>query len=225
MTQRGAIELCVNGHRITSDCTVFAELKSPIYQSLSAPVAYGETLDRLLASGDIAIDSSCGMHFHVGRKEDRQAIDRHKPVRWLPINDDTMDIIRRNYETLFAPLYQYWYDNEQESTEVFGRTWGRWADTFGMQYGRISGTIDGALEHRLAINVQHDCTIEFRRCFYKNAAQYRRAMYGCSAVVERLTECLTGYAEAERHGVNAIRLWAHRTGKSLVKAWRAGIAK
>ena len=220
MNRKGAIELCANGHRITSDCTVFAEMKSPIYQSLSPLVAYGDTLDRLLESGDIGINQTCGMHFHVGRKPDPKAYDENghqiAAPRWQAIDESAMEIIRRHYIDLFMPVYKYWYENEEESTSVFGRSWGEWADTFGMQSGRIR-SYDGAMEHRLAINVQHDYTVEFRRCFYRNAEQYRRCMYGCTAIVKRLTECLVSYDGTEA--------WAKKTGQSLVRAWRHGIEK
>ena len=228
-TRRGLIEMAINGHRITHDCTVYCEMKSPIYQSLSAPVAYGRTLDMLLASGDIKIDSSCGMHFHVGRKQDPQwSADSVNPPRWEPINADTMEIIRSNYINLFQPLYRYWIDREEESTEVFGRDFGTWAQTFGMQDGVITSS-EGALEHRLAINVQHDATIEFRRPYYVNSEQYRRCMYGCSAVVDTLTRALVPMMQSVRltwyNPVIVNDRWARKTGSQLVKAWRRGIEK
>ena len=208
LSLRGRIEMAVNGFRPTSDCTVFAEMKSPIYQSLSAPVAYAESIDRMIESGDISIDNHCGTHFHFGRKADSRG-------RWLPINADTMDVIRANYADLFSPLYAYWREHEAETTAVFGRGFGEWSTDW-------HDGIDPE-EHRNAINVQHDNTIEFRRCRYRNQEQYRRCMYSCNEVGKALTERLAALVNAR--GIAARHAIAAKIGRALVKAWIRGTEK
>lgn len=156
------IELCIAGFLPTSDCTVDAEFKSPIYEGMNAVKAYLPTIQWLIDNGQIVIDSHCGTHFHAGHKD--------------YINELYMDYIRRFYHSLFVPLSDALVANDAKATEIFGRGFGDWNE-------RIT-TNTPATRHTNFINTQHDNTLEFRRMFFKNAAQYSRGCDFCRKVTD-----------------------------------------
>lgn len=202
------VELCVAGFLPTSDSTVFAEFKSPIYNGANALKAYLPSIQYLLETDSIEIDSDCGTHFHVG----------HDTM----INHRTMVFIRRFYHSLFLPLSLELERNDTKATEIFGRGFGYWARA-------ISANTD-AEEHTNFINTQHDYTLEFRRAFFRNAEQYSRCADFCRIVTEKVvnTFCTKvvalGLTENDRYLTaeqkTELKKAADKTARQIVKAFR-----
>lgn len=204
---RARLELCVAGFLPTSDSTVYAEFKSPIYQGMNALKAYLPSIQDLINDGDLAIGSECGTHFHVGHD--------------VYINRRYMDYIRRFYHSLFVPLCNALVEEDAKATRLFGRGFGYWSDTINSR--------TNPEEHRNFINTQHSYTLEFRRCFFKNAEQYAVCADFCRKVTEKVIESFC--KEVERLGVvegqrlteeqkALLKKAAEKTGKQIVKVFQ-----
>ena len=156
------LELCVAGFIPTSDCTVNAEYKSPIYNGANALKAFLPSVEDLITAGHMRIGDNCGTHLHIGH-------DKY-------INARYMSYIIRFYHSLFVPLSDALCADNAKATEIFGRDFGGWARP-------VSSRTD-AEEHTNFVNVQHDYSLEWRRCFFRNAAQYSRCVDFCRACTE-----------------------------------------
>lgn len=156
------IELCIASFLPTSDCTVDAEFKSPIYEGANAVKAFLPSLEWLCFSGHMVIDDHCGTHFHVGHHD--------------YINPLYMSYIRRFYHSLFVPLSNAMTDDRSKAAAIFGRDFGNWNTPI--------NTSTNSEEHTNFINVQHEYTIEFRSAFFRNAAQYSSCVDFCRKVTE-----------------------------------------
>jgi hypothetical protein len=150
-------ELIDFGFLPTSDCTVSAEFKSPIYEGLNALSKQCVSIEKLLESGDIRIGSECGTHFHIGHAE--------------YINPITMRYLRRFNGSLFVPLSDAIMQNREKSARFFGRLPNSWSEpvTFSDPSGDFNGDY---MKHSAMFNLQHDYTIEFRQAKFVNAKQY-----------------------------------------------------
>lgn len=171
------LELCVAGFIPSSDITVFIEFKSPIYNGMNGLKAFLPSIQDLIENGNINIGRECGTHFHVGH-------DKY-------INARYMSYIRRFYHSLFVPLSNACLANPNKATELFGRDFGEWA--------RAVDNATVADEHTNFINVQHDYSLEFRRCFFRNDKQYSRCTDFCRKVTEKVVN--TFCAEVEKLGL------------------------
>lgn len=201
------LELCVAGFLPTSDSTVFAEFKSPIYNGFNGFKAYLPSIQWLIDNGHMRIDETCGTHFHVG----------HDTM----INALTMSYIRRFYHSLFLPLSLELERNDDKATEIFGRGFGYWAQA-------ITANCDPE-DHRNFINTQHDNTLEFRRAFFRNAEQYSRCADFCRKVTEKVcnTFCSKVYALGLESGDRLtdaqkaeLKKAADKTARQIVKLFR-----
>lgn len=151
-TMKARGELVNFGFIPTHDGTVDVEYKSPIYEGLNAISKQLVSIEKLKNEGQLAIDSTCGTHFHVGHAEH--------------INPETMQYIRRFYHSIFLPLSDYMREHRNE-TEAF---WGRDFLISGWATPITANT--NATEHRNFINLEHAYTIEFRLAKFQNAKQY-----------------------------------------------------
>lgn len=205
-TFQARLELCIAGFLPTSDSTVDAEFKSPIYEGANALKAYLPSIQWMCENGLITIDDECGTHFHVGHHD--------------YINRRFMSYIRRFYHSLFVPLSNVLSANPEKATEIFGREFGYWSAAINER--------SNALEHTNFINVQHDNTLEFRRMFFANAAQYSRGIDFCREVTEKVVN--TFCAEVERLGLtegdtlttaqkDALKKAADKAARQMVKAF------
>lgn len=161
-------ELLDFGFIPTSDATVDVEYKSPIYEGLNAISKQCVSIEKLIANGDLQIDSSCGTHCHVGHAEF--------------INPTTMQQIRRFYHSIFVPLSDCMVNNP-EATTAF---WGRSFNSFG--WARPINEHSSATEHRNFVNMEHSYTIEFRLAKFQTAAQYMQIVKFCRDVVNAVIE-------------------------------------
>lgn len=201
---RARLELCIAGFIPTSDCTVYAEFKSPIYNGFNGLKAYLPSIQDLMNNGDISIGRSCGTHLHIGHN--------------TYINRRFMSYIIRFYHSLFVPLSDALVSNPDKATEIFGRDFGEWAQP-------INNRTD-ADEHTNFINVQHDYSLEFRRCFFRNAYQYARCADMCRDITEAVIKgfCMKidrmGLREGQVLSVEQkaeLKKAADKTARSIVK--------
>ena len=150
-------ELLDFGFIATSDCTVSAEFKSPIYEGLNALSKQCVSIETLIRNGDTRIGEECGTHLHVGHASH--------------INPTTMRYLRRFNNSLFIPLSEAIMADPEKSARFFGRRPNRWAEPITIH--DISGDLPGAhMKHSAMFNLQHDYTIEFRQAKFVNAQQY-----------------------------------------------------
>lgn len=150
-------ELVDFGFKATSDCTVSAEYKSPIYEGLNALSKQCVSIEKLMSEDSMSIGSECGTHFHVGHVD--------------YINGETMRYLRRFNGSLFVPLSEAIMADVEKSERLFGRQPNRWSEPVTMQ--DASGNFDGwQMKHSAMFNLQHDYTVEFRQAKFVNAEQY-----------------------------------------------------
>ena len=225
-TLNARIELCIAGFRPTSDCTVDVEFKSPIYNGFNGISAYLPSIQDLLDTRDIVIDSNCGTHFHTGQKQ--------------YITPVYMAYIRRFYHSLFLPLYSEIAKDSEKVERIFGRSVSGWAE--------LATENTKAVEHSLFINTQHEYTLEFRNAKFVNAEQYvecaklcreimRRVVASFCPVVESLGLAARRFDERQisdyngnsyNYGVRqltvdertALKKAADKTAKQIVKIWQ-----
>lgn len=150
-------ELVDFGFKPTSDCTVSAEFKSPIFEGLNAVSKQCVSIEKLMTDGAIRIGNECGTHFHVGHAE--------------YINPETMRYLRRFNGSLFVPLSEAVMADPAKAERFFGRRSNDWAQPVTM--ADPSGNYDGCyMKHKAMFNLQHDYTVEFRQAKFVNAEQY-----------------------------------------------------
>lgn len=156
-TTKARGELVDFGFKPTSDCTVSAEFKSPIYEGLNALSKQCVSIEKLIESGEMRIGSECGTHFHVGHAE--------------YINGETMRYLRRFNGSLFVPLSEAIMADQAKAERFFGRRSNSWAEPVTMR--DPSGDFPGChMKHSAMFNLQHDYTVEFRQAKFVNAEQY-----------------------------------------------------
>lgn len=150
-------ELLDVGYIATSDCTVSAEFKSPIYEGLNALSKHCVTIETLINNGDLRIGDECGTHLHIGHASQ--------------INPQTMRYLRRFNNSLFVPLSEAIMADTEKSARFFGRRPNSWAEPITER--DTSGDLPGhAMKHSAMFNLQHDYTVEFRQAKFVNAEQY-----------------------------------------------------
>lgn len=187
----------INNHFLpTSDCTVDVEFKSPIYRGLNSVSKICKTVQQLIDDGDMVIDGNCGTHFHVGH-------ERY-------INSYTMEYLRDSnyYQRIFKPLADAIAANPRISKEVFGRTFGNWAEYPDFQFPE---------NHTNFVNVQHDETIEFRQMFFANYFQYAEACKLCRDFTEIVINNFLQYVSNE--GKEFLENKADIAGRHIVKKY------
>ena len=205
-TKKARMELCINGYRPTSDCTVGCEFKSPIYEGLNAVKAILPSIQDLLNDNDIEIGSNCGTHFHVGQREH--------------INARNIECLGRFYHSLFVPLCESMKSNRDKTINIFGRDFGEWATTINSN--------SNAYNHTNFINLQHSYTIEYRLCKFVTCAQYALAVDMCKEFTriiidsflipyENMGSPSRAYTTQEQK--DKLKRLAEKTGQKLVKAF------
>ena len=156
-TTKARGELVDFGFKPTSDCTVSAEFKSPIYEGLNALSKQCVSIEKLIESGETRIGYECGTHFHVGHVD--------------YINGETMRYLRRFNGSLFVPLSEAIMADPEKSARFFGRRPNNWSEPVTMH--DPSGDFPGChMKHSAMFNLQHDYTVEFRQAKFVNAEQY-----------------------------------------------------
>ena len=163
---KGRMELAEKGFVPTSDSTVDIEFKSPIWEGLNAPIKFMPSIEALMNSGDISIDENCGTHFHVGHRE--------------YINGETINYIRRFVHSIFIPLSNEMKAHPAETERLFGRPFAYWATPIDEN--------TNAENHTNFANLQHDYTIEWRICKFRDAKQMSNAIRCCKDMTNAIIE-------------------------------------
>jgi hypothetical protein len=200
---RAKMELVDVGFVPTRDGTVDIEYKSPIYDGLNALSKHCATAETLMNCDELGIDSDCGTHFHVGHKQH--------------INSTTIQYIRRFYHSLFIPLCEEMQAQGNAKTAAF---WGR-----GFTY--YASPIENgcyAEAHENFVNVQHDPTIEFRLCKFRNATQYMTCAKFCrDAVNAVINNFVVHFNDMPENGMTQTEYRKHKAqiaGAKIVKLYR-----
>lgn len=198
------LELCLAGFLPTSDCTVDAEFKSPIYEGTNAIKAFLPSIQWMLDNDMMVIDDHCGTHFHVGHHE--------------LINSLTMGYIRRFYHSLFVPMCNAMMNDRAKTASIFGRDFGTWNQPI--------NNSSNSEEHTNFINVQHEYTLEFRSMFFRSDEQYSKGIDFCRKVTEIVCNFFCskvvelGLANGQTlttEQKTALKDIANKTGSKLVK--------
>ena len=138
------------GYIPTSDCTVTYELKSPIFNNLSALSKMCGMIEQLDKNENIDFsvnNTHCGLHTHYGYK-----------------NLEIQNTIYRNYTELFKPLNDYICSlSTIQRRKIFGSDFRGYAQE--IDFYR-------PMRHENWINIQHSKTIEIRLFRFKSAEQY-----------------------------------------------------
>lgn len=173
-------ELGIADFRATSDCTVDAELKSPIYNGACALKAILPSIQKLKDTRELTIDEHCGTHLHIGRAD---------------YNHNTRDALLPFYWTIHGRLWEAMEAEPEKMEAIFGRGEGKWS--IGARNSREwyrkalrlnSGyATESPLEaHPAFLNVQHVYTLEWRMCFFRSAEQYSNCIDLCRALSNKI---------------------------------------
>lgn len=194
------MELIDVGYVPTHDGTVDIEYKSPIYEGLNALSKHCATFDRLIANDEMRIGYECGSHFHVGHRDH--------------INRETMDYVRRFYHSLFVPLCREMIEQGSEKTAKFwGRDFSSWATPITIA--------SPAMTHTNFINTEHNPTIEFRLCKFRNATQYMQVVKFCRDVVNAIINNFILHFNDNVENITEYRKHkAQIAGEKIVKLYR-----
>ena len=138
-----------DGFTRTSDCTVQAEYKSPIYRNLNG-------IAKLLYS---VIDNDAGS---VG-----EGAGTHVNVWSEALSSDDFDIIRMYYAYLFKPLYKA-IMKDSNHDELFGRKANDWCNEFGCE-------VHESLINMQSEKRSHP-RIELRICRYNTNKQFMNCL-------------------------------------------------
>lgn len=209
------LEMMLQGFLPTHDGSIRGpEFKSPIMEGFNTIKAFIPTIQYLIDNGEMGLNyeysnewaPSTGTHTHVGHHD--------------YMNKLTMSYIRHFYHSLFLPLCNAMKEDGEKVKRIFGRNFVDYAST-------IASNTE-ATRHSNFINVQHDNTLEWRICVYRNAEQYGHCVdvvadmsskvfnTFCAKVLEMgLTEgqILTAEQKAE------LKKTAEKTAKQIVKVW------
>lgn len=209
------LEMMLQGFLPTHDGSIRGpEFKSPVMEGFNTIKAFIPTIQYLIDNGHMGLNydydnewaPSTGTHTHIGHYD--------------LMNAKTMSYIRRFYHSLFLPLCKAMQDNPEKVKRIFGRDFVGYASP-------ITSRTD-ATTHSNFINVQHDNTLEWRICVYRNAEQYSHCVdvvvdmsskvfnTFCAKVLEMgLTEgqVLTAEQKAE------LKKTAEKTARQIVKVW------
>lgn len=199
-TIKARAELLDFGFIPTQDCTVDVEYKSPIFEGLNAISKQCLSIEKLIASRDIAIGTECGTHFHVGHADF--------------INPVTMRYLRRFNNSLFVPLSNAIMADVEKSEKLFGRRPNHWAEPITMR--DPSGDYEGwQMKHEAMFNLQHDYTIEFRQAKFVNAKQYMNFV----KFAKDVTNCIVAnFIEHFNDEPNDVRRYPNKTAYRKHKA-------
>ena len=207
--EKARAELYADKFVPTADCTVNVEYKTPIYRGLNAPSKQAVTIETLINNGDMRIDNECGTHVHVGEEN--------------YINPETMDYLKRFYNSLFTPLSNAMCENHADVKKVFGRDFEHWAQPITMN--------SCADTHENFINMQHAYTVDYIICMFKNSKQFQNTLRLCKEFTSILINNFIMHFNDEdydRSRYNSQRDYrmhkAQITAQKLVKAYRKAVA-
>ena len=135
------------------------EYVSGLMKGLNTASKFALTCDKLVSEGRLAVNDSCGTHFHV-------SIDSMKNAQGEKVY---MGYIRRFYHSLFIPLSEAVASNPEAMHRMFGRGFGHYCEA-------IDRTASPEYNRYLWVNVINDSNIEFRLNRFVSGKQYQNLM-------------------------------------------------
>ena len=165
-----------NGRRYGFDGNT-CEYVSGIMQGLNKASKFALTCDKLVNDNHLAVNNSCGTHFHV-------SIDSMKDTYG---NKTYMGYIRRFYNSIFVPLCKEMQANPVATAELFGRGFTGYAKAIDM-----STTQKYHDDRYYFINCMADSNIEFRLNRFVSGKQYQNLM---KMEVEMVKAIVTNFCE------------------------------
>ena len=232
-TATGHGNLLHNGFIPTRDSSLGpegVEYKSPIYQGFGGLVKYTKSIEKMLRSGDIEIDRTCGHHIHIGRTD----IVNHLTGELYDINAEALDAAWKFRYELLSRLGDYLLAYAVDCRRVFGRSLSsNWAATPHQAYCSDRRTHDnrycfinlctegygpvpegGNLSD--AKKPEYAKTIELRVSRFLSAEQYA----GTIMLWKKMVQCIiTNFWDFWKAGYDAAILdrQAELTGQKLVR--------
>ncbi|MBQ7308102.1 MAG: hypothetical protein IJW82_06215 [Clostridia bacterium] len=155
--------LTLQGFYSTSDCTVWREFKSPIYNNLLGLSKVLHNFEKLNQLEKWNNDTSYGTHLNIGNS----ALTR-----------ENLKIIERFYHSLFVPYSKYLEENKEKTITLHGRFFtnetsnGFIYNSWNYVYAQSINENTDTQTHENFINMQHSTHIEFRLCKLVTARQY-----------------------------------------------------
>lgn len=138
------------------------EYISPLWNGLNIASKWAVSVEKLMATGHLAANDSCGTHFHVSVDNMRDADGHHT----------YMGYIREYYADIFRPLSDEIARNPILAEKVFGRY-------FSDEYAKRVRYGSRQVWHNdryYFVNCMADNNIEFRLNKFVSAAQYQNLM-------------------------------------------------
>lgn len=194
--------LVSNGFKITSDCTVDGEAKSPIYASLNSFSKVLGGIEFMNTSREYEFDvhsDEVGLHTHFGYIDNRYNMINLSKY-WESLTSPLNDVVS-NGLTCF------------QREEIFGSDFRGFATR--MRYNSYN---DYSMAHENWINLQHDKTIEFRLFRFTNAKDYAYQVKVFREIFKTMTSLFTWIdkynndekkiqAKAKKLGIKAMNLF------------------
>lgn len=133
----------------TPDCTVWMEMKSPIYNNLLGLSKVLSNFEKLNNLQDWNSSTDYGTHLNIGNSA---------------LTPEKLRIIERFYHSLFIGYCEYLQANPEKTTALHGRNFSEWAQPINSN--------SSTQRHENFVNMQHSTHIEFRLCKLVTARQY-----------------------------------------------------
>ena len=216
-TAKAICELGIAAFSGTHDCTVDMEAKSPIYNGANGLKAILPQLEKLQTNCELDVSERCGTHLHIGRVDyGERERDSLLPFYWI----------------IHGRLWRAMNNDEEKATRIFGRGEGRWAfgasDADSWYYRAIRlnegyATRDALEAHPAFLNVQHEPTLEWRRCKFITATQYSECIDLCRALSNKIFDFASEIVTAKRSGCYdfvTFEAKAKKLGNKLAKIFK-----
>lgn len=225
-TDIGKANLMHNGFMPSHDSSVFCEMKSPIYNGFGGLVKYAKSIDKMLNSGDIEINYTCGAHVHIGRKN----IVNHLTGEVYDFNNKSLDALWAYRFEILTPLNDYLAMRPYSCESVFGRSLTGFADNIHSAYGNDRRThsnryafINFCTEGKNPItgekSPEYAQTLEFRINYYQNATQFGKMLMLEKAMFSAIVVNFLDYWQSN-DGPESLKKQAVKTGNKLLRLFQ-----
>lgn len=225
-TTIGKANLMHNGYAPTSDCSVELEMKSPIYNGFGGIVKYAKSIEKMLNSGDLEINYTCGDHLHIGRTD----IINHLTGEVYDFNAECLDALWEFRYEILTPLNDYLSNNPGACRKVFGRALTGYADNINRayendrrehtnRYAFINFCTEGKNPVTGEKSPRYAKTLEFRINYFDNATQISKAVMLEKAIFSCMIVNFLDYYKAHDN-IQSLKRQAIKTGEKLLRLFQ-----
>lgn len=222
----GKANLMHNGFAPTSDASVELEMKSPIYNGFGGIVKYAKSIEKMLNSGDLEINHTCGDHLHVGRTD----IVNHLTGEVYDFNNFALDALWEYRFEILSPLNDYLTHNPDSCAYVFGRSLTYYAGNIQSayrserrehtnRYAFINFCTEGKNPLTGEKSPRFAKTIEFRINYFQNATQISKAIMLEKAMFSCMIVNFLDYWKAGDNN-SVLKKQAVKTGEKLLRLFQ-----